>query len=97
LDLLTACLSPDYHELHLDFANKDFFSQLKYDFLKENIDEDELRLWDKFFCSIVSFLVSLFEINNPPTNVSICEDLEFEKLLLEFLVHNKQKPEVFLL
>lgn len=94
LNALNAVLNMAYSDQHLDFANKDFYMKLKFDFLKENIETSEMPLYEMFFCSIVEFLCSLFEFNDNATNVSICEDLEFEKLLLEFLVNNKGKPEV---
>jgi hypothetical protein len=91
LNTLTALLSVDFMEQHLNFANKDFYVCLKYDFLNEHIEESKLSLHNTFFCSIANLLKALFEFNDSETNESICEDLEFEKLFLEFLVNNKRK------
>lgn len=94
LEVLQAILEMVFTDLHFDFARKDFYIQLKYDFLFEHVTQKQIEEYEKFFIAIADFLGSLLEFNDSETNVSICEDLEFDKMLMEFMVNNKFKQEV---
>ena len=55
---------------------------------------DDKQMFKKLFESIVNFLCRLFEFNSRDENISICEDLELNLVLLDGFTRYQMMPQV---
>lgn len=98
LGLFAVFMSEDYREIHFSMTDIEFFRRIKEDMLfdleKSPHVSNERNYFFNFFGEAVEFFESMFQFNDYSTNSGVCEDLEFEYLLIDAFVKNASVPQV---